>query len=279
MEYDFQQVDVFTSGKFKGNPVAVVASADDLSTEEMQSFARWMNLSETTFLLKPISPDADYRLRIFTPCAELPFAGHPTLGSCHAWLQAGGRPKETIIIQECQAGLVPIRHENDRLAFAAPPLIRSGDLDENLLERIAAGLRIPLSDIQASAWVDNGPGWAGIMLKSREEVLALKPDYASMPDLAFGVIGAWDSHKDGHDAQFEVRAFAMKHGVNEDPVCGSLNASMAQWMIGSGLAPKSYIVSQGSLLGRDGRIYVDQIEDTIWIGGATTSNIVGQLRF
>ncbi|AHB10659.1 PhzF family phenazine biosynthesis protein [Zymomonas mobilis] len=278
MEYDFQQVDVFTSGKFKGNPVAVVASADHLSTEEMQSFARWMNLSETTFLLKPTSPDADYRLRIFTPRAELPFAGHPTLGSCHAWLQAGGRPKKSIIIQECQAGLVPIRHENDRLAFAAPPLIRSGDLDKNLLEKIAAGLRIPLSSIQASAWVDNGPGWAGIMLKSREEVLALEPDYASMPDLRFGVIGAWDSEKDGTDAEFEVRAFAMGLGVNEDPVCGSLNASMAQWLIGSGLAPKSYIVSQGSLLGRDGRIYVDQIGDNIWIGGATTSNIVGKLR-
>ncbi|MCP9308298.1 PhzF family phenazine biosynthesis protein [Zymomonas mobilis] len=278
MEYDFQQVDVFTSGKFKGNPVAVVASADHLSTEEMQSFARWMNLSETTFLLKPTSPDADYRLRIFTPRAELPFAGHPTLGSCHAWLQAGGRPKKSIIIQECQAGLVPIRHENDRLAFAAPPLIRSGDLDKDLLEKIAAGLRIPLSSIQASAWVDNGPGWAGIMLKSREEVLALEPDYASMPDLRFGVIGAWDREKDGTDAEFEVRAFAMGLGVNEDPVCGSLNASMAQWLIGSGLAPKSYIVSQGSLLGRDGRIYVDQIGDNIWIGGATTSNIVGKLR-
>ncbi|MFT8797500.1 PhzF family phenazine biosynthesis protein [Zymomonas mobilis] len=278
MEYDFQQVDVFTSGKFKGNPVAVVAFADHLSTEEMQSFARWMNLSETTFLLKPTSPDADYRLRIFTPRAELPFAGHPTLGSCHAWLQAGGRPKKSIIIQECQAGLVPIRHENDRLAFAAPPLIRSGDLDKNLLEKIAAGLRIPLSSIQASAWVDNGPGWAGIMLKSREEVLALEPDYASMPDLRFGVIGAWDSEKDGTDAEFEVRAFAMGLGVNEDPVCGSLNASMAQWLIGSGLAPKNYIVSQGSLLGRDGRIYVDQIGDNIWIGGATTSNIVGKLR-
>lgn len=278
MEYDFQQVDVFTSGKFKGNPVAVVASADHLSTEEMQSFARWMNLSETTFLLKPTSPDADYRLRIFTPRAELPFAGHPTLGSCHAWLQAGGRPKKSIIIQECQAGLVPIRHGNDRLAFAAPPLIRSGDLDKDLLEKIAAGLRIPLSSIQASAWVDNGPGWAGIMLKSREEVLALEPDYASMPDLRFGVIGAWDSEKDGTDAEFEVRAFAMGLGVNEDPVCGSLNASMAQWLIGSGLAPKSYIVSQGSLLGRDGRIYVDQIGDNIWIGGATTSNIVGKLR-
>ncbi|ACV75972.1 phenazine biosynthesis protein PhzF family [Zymomonas mobilis subsp. mobilis NCIMB 11163] len=278
MEYDFQQVDVFTSGKFKGNPVAVVASADHLSTEEMQSFARWMNLSETTFLLKPTSPDADYRLRIFTPRAELPFAGHPTLGSCHAWLQAGGRPKKSIIIQECQAGLVPIRHENDRLAFAAPPLIRSGDLDKDLLEKIAAGLRIPLSSIQASAWVDNDPGWAGIMLKSREEVLALEPDYASMPDLRFGVIGAWDSEKDGTDAEFEVRAFAMGLGVNEDPVCGSLNASMAQWLIGSGLAPKSYIVSQGSLLGRDGRIYVDQIGDSIWIGGATTSNIVGKLR-
>ncbi|MFT8973191.1 PhzF family phenazine biosynthesis protein [Zymomonas mobilis] len=278
MEYDFQQVDVFTSGKFKGNPVAVVASADHLPTEEMQSFARWMNLSETTFLLKPTSPDADYRLRIFTPRAELPFAGHPTLGSCHAWLQAGGRPKKSIIIQECQAGLVPIRHENDRLAFAAPPLIRSGDLDKNLLEKIAAGLRIPLFSIQASAWVDNGPGWAGIMLKSREEVLALEPDYASMPDLRFGVIGAWDSEKDGTDAEFEVRAFAMGLGVNEDPVCGSLNASMAQWLIGRGLAPKSYIVSQGSLLGRDGRIYVDQIGDSIWIGGATTSNIVGKLR-
>lgn len=208
----------------------------------------------------------------------MPFAGHPTLGSCHAWLQGGGRPKKSIIIQECQAGLVPIRHENDRLAFAAPPLIHSGDLDKTLLEKITAGLRIPLSSIQASAWVDNGPGWAGIMLKSREEVLALEPDYASMPDLALGVIGAWDSHKDGYDAQFEVRAFAMKHGVNEDPVYGSLNASMAQWLIGSGLAPKSYIVSQGSLLGRDGQIYVDQIGDSIWIGGATTSNIVGKLR-
>lgn len=277
-EFQFQQIDVFSSEPAKGNPVAVVIGADTLTTEQMAAFANWTNLSETTFLLSPTAPDADYRVRIFTPQTELPFAGHPTLGSCHAWLAAGGRPRGNTIVQECGLGLVPIRSHNGCLAFAAPALQRSGAVAPDLLQRVAQGLKIPPVSIRAAAWTDNGPGWLSVMLGSRKEVLALEPDYAALSDLSIGVIGPWNVRDDGKQAQFEVRAFAMGCGVNEDPVTGSLNAGLAQWLIGNGLAPEHYIVSQGTRLGRAGRVHVDLEDGKIWIGGMTTTLVAGVLR-
>lgn len=276
-DLSFQQVDVFSSEPFKGNPLAVVIGADDLSVRQMADFAKWTNLSETTFLLKSTNPQADYRVRIFTLMGEIPFAGHPTLGSCHAWLTHGGTPRGELIVQECGVGLVSVRQENGRLAFAAPPLLRSGSVDDALLNRIAAGLRIERSSILDAQWTDNGPGWVAVQLGSRAEILALDPDYAAMDDLKLGVVGAWDAAQDGDEAQFEVRAFAMGAGVKEDPVTGSLNASLAQWLIGSGRAPASYVASQGTALGRAGRVHVDQIGNEIWIGGATTTRIAGSV--
>ncbi|GAB6968134.1 PhzF family phenazine biosynthesis protein [Komagataeibacter kakiaceti JCM 25156] len=265
-EFQFQQIDVFSAEPARGNPVAVVIGADGLSTEQMAACANWTNLSETTFLLQPTMPEADYRVRIFTPRTELPFAGHPTLGSCHAWLAAGGQPRGNTIVQECGLGLVPVRAHNGCFAFAAPPLRRSGTVQPDLLHRVADG------------WTDNGPGWLSIMLGSRREVLALEPDYAALSDLCIGVTGPWDPIHDGQQAQFEVRAFAMACGVNEDPVTGSLNAGLAQWLIGSGLAPRHYIASQGTCLGRAGRVHVDQENGKIWVGGVATTLIEGVLR-
>lgn len=275
----FQQVDVFSSEPFRGNPLAVVIGADDLTDRQMADFAKWTNLSETTFLLRPTTPDADYRVRIFTLSGEIPFAGHPTLGTCHAWLTHSGESRGDLIVQECGLGLVKVRRHEGRLAFAAPDLLRSGPVDEPLLMRIAGGLRIERGSILDAQWADNGPGWIAIQLGSRTEVLALDPDFAALDDLKLGVIGAWDAAQDGHDAQFEVRAFAMGVGVKEDPVTGSLNAGLAQWLIGSGRAPSSYIASQGTALGRAGRVHVDQIGGEIWIGGVTTTNIKGTVSF
>lgn len=277
-DYPFQQVDVFSKEPFKGNPVAVVKGAGDLSDRQMADFAKWTNLSETTFLLEPTTPDADYRVRIFTQRGELPFAGHPTLGTCHAWLTYGGKPRSDVIVQECGLGLVPVRRHGGRLAFAAPDLLRSGPVDEALVIHIADGLRIKRGNILDAQWADNGPGWVAVQLGSRTDVLALDPDYAALDDLKIGVVGAWDSTKDGTEAQFEVRAFAMGAGVKEDPVTGSLNAALAQWLIGSGRAPTSYVASQGTALGRAGRVHVDQVGTDIWIGGETFTLIDGTLR-
>lgn len=274
----FQQVDVFSSRPFGGNPVAVVSGADGLTTEEMAAFARWTNLSETTFLLKPTVPEADYRLRIFTPRTELPFAGHPTLGSCHAWLQDGGRAHRDVIIQECGAGRVPVRRTNTCLAFAAPPLMRTGAVETALLHRIAKGLKIPFSSIEAASWADNGPGWLAVLLRTRKEVLDIEPDYEALSDLNIGVAAPWNPATDGTDAQFEVRAFCMREGVQEDPVTGSLNAGLAQWLTGCGLAPDHYVVSQGTRLGRDGRVCIDRQGSDIWVGGHTITRITGTLR-
>lgn len=275
----FQQVDVFSTEPFKGNPVAVVIGADHLSNRQMADFARWTNLSETTFLLKSTTFEADYRVRIFTQVGELPFAGHPTLGTCHAWLTSGGTPRGDVIVQECGLGLVPVRRHEGQLAFAAPALLRSGPLEEALLIRIAKGLRIERGSILDAQLIDNGPGWVAVQLGSRAEVLALDPDYAALDDLKLGVVGAWNAAQDGVEAQFEVRAFAMGVGVKEDPVTGSLNAGLAQWLIGSGRAPRSYVASQGTALGRIGRISVDQIGDDIWIGGNTKTTISGSVSF
>lgn len=274
--FAFQQVDVFTSKRLKGNPLAVVIGADGLSDDTMAALARWTNLSETTFLLKPTSPDADYRLRIFTPSGELPFAGHPTLGSCHVWLNAGNSAKQTHVVQECGVGLVRIRRDGNRLAFAAPPLRRTGAVEAELLDQIVRGLRIQPGEVKASQWIDNGPGWVAVMLGSRTDVLALQPDYAALGSLKLGVIAPWDAARDGNDAAFEVRSFICDR-ADEDPVTGSLNAGLAQWLIGAGLAPDVYIASQGTVLAREGRIYVEREGQDIWIGGETMSCIEGKL--
>jgi PhzF family phenazine biosynthesis protein len=273
--FKFQQVDVFTTEPLKGNPLAVVVGADALSDTQMASFANWTNLSETTFLLEPNNPGADYRLRIFTPEQELPFAGHPTLGSCHVWLAARGVPKGDEIVQECPAGLIRIRRDGARLAFAAPPLRRTGAVDSDLLARLIRGLGVTPDAVTHAQWVDNGPGWIGLLMRSRAEVLALAPDYAALAGIPFGVIAPWDPARDGSEAQFEVRGFIPGSAVAEDPVTGSLNAGLAQWLIGSGLAPPAYIASQGTVLGRAGRVHVEQVGAEIWIGGVTVTCIEG----
>jgi PhzF family phenazine biosynthesis protein len=276
-QFAFQQVDVFTAEPLKGNPLAVVIGADGLSDEKMAAFANWTNLSETTFLLAPTTAGADYRVRIFTPGAELPFAGHPTLGSCHVWLASGGRPRGAEIVQECGAGLVKIRREGARLAFAAPPQRRSGPVEPAVLAQIIQSLHVAPEAIRAAQWVDNGPGWVAALLGTRAEALALKPDFAAMAGLHLGVVAPWDPAVDGTEAQFEVRGFAPDIGVPEDPVTGSLNASLAQWLIGAKLAPPNYVASQGAALGRAGRIHVRQSGSDIWIGGETVTCIEGAL--
>ena len=277
--FSYQQVDVFSAVPLKGNPLAVVLAADGVTDAEMAAFAHWTNLSETTFLLPPTDPTADYRVRIFTPERELPFAGHPTLGSCHAWLAAGGKPKADLVVQECGVGLIRIRRDGERLAFAAPPLMRSGPVDAETLSTIARGIGVDPSAITAAQWADNGPGWVAAMLKSRAEVLALKPDYAKLGGLKLGVIGPWDPKSDGNDAQFEVRALVSGSPPKEDPVTGSLNAAIAQWLIGAGLAPNSYVASQGTVLGRAGRVFVDKLGDDVWIGGHSITVIEGSVGF
>lgn len=275
--FDFKQLDVFSSVALKGNPLAVVLGADSLSDQQMADFAKWTNLSETTFLLQPRDPRADYRVRIFTTVQELPFAGHPTLGSCRAWLQAGGVPQGDEIIQECEIGLVRIRRQGEELAFIAPPLLRSGPLDAELLERVRLALNLEPAAIVRSQWVDNGAGWLALMLTDRQTVLELQPDYSKLLGLAVGVVAPCDPTRDEVDAQFEVRAFIAGDGAPEDPATGSLNAAVAQWLLGAGLAPSEYVVSQGTAIGRAGRIRVQQQGDEIWIGGAVSLCIEGRL--
>lgn len=276
--FDFKQLDVFSSVPLKGNPLAVVLGADSLTDQQMADFARWTNLSETTFFLTPRDPQADYRVRIFTTLKELPFAGHPTLGSCHAWLQAGGVPRGAEIVQECEIGLVRIRHQGDELAFIAPPLLRSGAVDAPLLERVRLGLGLAQGAIVRSQWVDNGAGWLAVMLPSREQVLALQPDYSQLLGLAVGVIAPCDPARDDVDAQFEVRAFVAGDGAQEDPATGSLNAGVAQWLLAEGLSPERYVVSQGTALGRAGRIRIERQGEEIWVGGAVAVCIEGRLQ-
>jgi PhzF family phenazine biosynthesis protein len=281
----FKQVDVFTDTALKGNPLAVVLDGTGLDTATMQRFTDWTNLSEATFLLPPTHADADYAVRIFCPGRELPFAGHPTLGSCHAWLQAGGKPQREFIVQECGVGLVRIRRDGARLAFAAPPLKRSGPLDEADVQLIARGLGLARDDIVAHAWCDNGPNWRGVMLRSAEQVLAIKPDGAVLAGLDIGVVGPSRGMKgkvgviapsSSTDTQFEVRAFFPGNsGMAEDPVTGSLNAALAQWLIGQGIAPPNYVAAQGTALGRAGRVFVQQDGADIWIGGHSVTVIEG----
>jgi PhzF family phenazine biosynthesis protein len=274
MKHAFTQVDVFTDTPLRGNPLAVVHGAEGWSDAQMQTFARWTNLSETTFLSKPTSPEADYRVRIFTPGGELPFAGHPTLGSCHAWMENGGRPKQAgRVVQECGVGLVNIRLDGDRAAFAAPPSKRES-VDPELLAKVLAALHLPASQVRAVQWLDNGPKWMGIVLSDADAVLRIEPEHALLKNLAkVGVIGP---HASG-EVQFEVRAFAAPIGIPEDPVTGSLNASLAQWLIGEGLAPARYVAAQGTRMERSGRVHIERDGDTVWVGGRSVTVVRGEL--
>ena len=261
---DFSQVDVFTDTALLGNPLAVVHDGRGLDTERMQAFARWTNLSETTFLLPPTHPDADYRVRIFTPGGELPFAGHPTLGSCHVWLKSGGASKAPdAVVQECAVGLVRIRR-GDRLAFAAPPTTVER-ADAELLHRVYAALGLDPARVRDAAWLSNGFPQLTLLLDSAATVLALQPDHAVLKSL--GKVGVVGPHPAGGECDFEVRFFAAAIGVNEDPVTGSLNANIARWLIDSGRAPASYVAAQGTAMGRAGRIHVRRDADGTWIGG------------
>lgn len=272
----FVQVDVFTEEALKGNPLAVVIDGAGLDEARMAAFARWTNLSETTFLLPPTDAAADYRVRIFTPLGELPFAGHPTLGSAHAWLASGGDPKQPgEVVQQCGIGVVRVRRDGARLAFAAPPLIRSGPVDAEIRAQILRALRIAESDLLDAEWVVNGPQWIGVRLATARQVLALQPDFLSMAGLKLGVIGPYPV---GSPQQFEVRAFVPGLGVPEDPVTGSLNAGLALWLQGAGLAPDRYVAAQGAALGRAGRIHVAREGAHCWIGGDVTPLIHGQVR-
>jgi len=270
-------VDVFTDTPYLGNPVAVVLGADGMSDEQMQLFARWTNLSETTFVLAPRASGADYLVRIFTPTGELPFAGHPTLGTCHAWLEAGGRPASPgAIVQECQAGLVTIRRTlrgEPGLAFAAPPLLRSGPVEEPVAERVARALNITRDDIVDIAWADNGPGWVAVLLASAEAVLAIRPGAV---DMDIGVAGPYP---DGSPEALEVRAFSPQVTSVEDPVTGSLNASLGQWLLAAGRITAPYVASQGTVMGRRGRVHVSRDGDgQVWIGGGTVTCVSGTVE-
>ena len=261
----FQQIDVFASGPLNGNPLAVVHDAQGLTDAQMAAFANWTNLSETTFLLPPADAGADYRVRIFTPKGELPFAGHPTLGSCRAWLSAGGRPKTPgRVIQECGVGLVPVRLDGEDLAFAAPPLRRTGPVEPEVLAQIRGTLGLPEGAILDHQWIDNGPGWCAVLLDSVERALSVRPDPALFGDLKLGVAAL---HPPGGPAALEVRAFFADGALVEDPVTGSLNAGLAQWLIGAGRLPPRYVASQGAALRRAGRITVSAEADGTWIGG------------
>jgi PhzF family phenazine biosynthesis protein len=280
MTRQFQLVDVFGDGSFTGNALAVVAGGSDLDGEAMLGIARWLNLSETTFLLPPTEDAADYRVRIFTLERELAFAGHPTLGSCHAWLKAGGKPKrDDRIVQQCGAGLIPIRRDRRGLAFAGPPVIRDEPVDDAKLAEMLELLRIPRSDVVEARWADNGPGWAAVLLSSAEAVLAVEPARAHPRRIDVGIIGPYPA---GSELAFELRTFfSDQHGaILEDPVTGSFNASAAQWMLASGRASSPYIASQGTRLGRSGRVRIEQDDDgTVWVGGATETLFSGEACF
>lgn len=275
MERPYLVVDVFTAVPYLGNPLAVVLDASGLATDDMQRIAAWTNLSETSFLLPPTDPEADYRVRIFTPSAELPFAGHPTLGSCRAWLEGGGRPRRPDrIVQECGVGLVPVRRDRDRLAFAAPPIRRHGPLEPDILAEALRATGLERDAVVDHAWIDNGPGWLGLLIRSASDVLAIRP---TASPLDIGVVGP---HPAGHEAAIEVRAFFPVGGeTREDPVTGSLNASVAQWLLGSGRLRAPYVATQGTAVGRAGRVFVSQDADGgVWVGGDVTVCIRGTIE-
>jgi len=268
----FSQVDVFGSEGGAGNPVAVVLDAEGMSDAEMQRFANWTNLAETTFVLPPTRPEADYRVRIFTPVLELPFAGHPTLGTCHAWLEGGGEAADGEIVQECDAGLIRIRREQSGLAFAAPPMVRSGPASEEDAARVAAALKVDPAEMLAVEWVDNGPGWIVGLFESAERVLELRPDRL---DFDLGAVGF---HPPGSPTAIEVRAFAPVNGLAmEDPVTGSLQASVAQWLLAKGRLQAPYVASQGGAIGRGGKVFVSEGDGEVWVGGRAETVIDGKV--
>ena len=303
----FKQVDVFTAQAYLGNALAVVLDGQGLSDADMQRFACWTNLSETTFLLPPTEATADYRVRIFTPGGELPFAGHPTLGSCHAWLEAGGQAQSAErVVQQCAKGLGEITREVDasgRLAFAAPAMQRSTPTPA-LLAALTAALGITPSQVLAAQSLDNGPLWCSLLLDSPATVLQLTPDHAALARLGVkvGVAGIYPAADEGSDSplirranreaaafgarsagsaapRLEVRAFAAATGINEDPVTGSLNASLAQWLIADGLLPGNYIASQGMNIGRAGQVHVRRdATGQVWVGGHTVTCVDGKVK-
>lgn len=284
----FSQVDVFSADPFRGNPVAVFhcdgTGVTPPSDEQMAAIANWTNLSETTFLLPPTAPSADYRVRIFTPSEEFPFAGHPTLGTARAWLEAGGVPAQPgTVVQECGIGLVELRESEGRLAFAAPDFIRTGEVDQAARARVVSVLGVSEQQVRAMRWIDNGPGWLGVLLNSADDVLAIDLDPASLtdpaiddPDLRELKLGVFGRHTDPDEPDAEVRAFAP--GIAEDPVTGSLNAGFATWLIGEGLMSEHYVAAQGRRIGRAGRIHLDADGDRVWVGGVATVIVSGQAR-
>ena len=270
----FAQVDVFTDTPLMGNPVAVVLDGAGLSLEQMQTFTNWTNLSEATFVSPPTVPEADYAVRIFCPGRELSFAGHPTLGTCHAWLESGGAPRGDVVIQECGAGLVRIRRSpGDRLSFAAPPRLRSGPLDDSDVDLLISGLGLRPADVKSHQWCDNGPGWMVLLLDSSSTLRNVRPDPSSIGHLDIGLVAPSDGPED-----FEVRAFFPGNsGVTEDPVTGSLNAAIGQWFRESGVATSSYTASQGTALGRHGVVYVDFEDENVWVGGECVTVVAGSV--
>ncbi len=272
-------VDVFSEQAYRGNALAVVHNAEDLGATDMQAVSRWTNLSETTFLLAPRHPAADYRVRIWTTDGELPFAGHPTLGSAHAWLEAGGVPRgDGVVVQECEAGLVEVRRRDGVLAFAAPPLRRSGPVEPPVLARALAAMRLDASDVLEAAWVDNGPGWLGLLLRSPDAVLAVDPDRSRAAGLKVGLAARYAPGVRPDDVALEVRAFySAGPDVAEDPVTGSLNAGLAQWLVPEGYLPARYVAAQGAAVGRLGRVRVEAEDGRFWIGGITRTLVHGTL--
>ncbi|MGO4703239.1 PhzF family phenazine biosynthesis protein [Dyella sp. 2RAB6] len=269
----FTLVDVFSTEAFRGNPVAVVHDAGGMSDQDMLGLARWTNLSETCFLLPADDPAADYRLRIFSTLREMPFAGHPTLGACHAWLAAGGAPRGEVVVQSCSVGLVQVRAGQSRLAFRAPPLLRAGPVEEPLLASILTAFGLHRDEVRHARWVDNGAGWLALMLDDRARLLGLAPDLSGLHGVPIGLCAPWP----GGDASFEVRAFIGGDAVPEDPATGSLNAGLARWLLAEGMAPPSFVIAQGTAIGRAGRIHVHSDGTEVWIGGACVTRVEGQL--
>ncbi len=274
--FAFSQVDVFTDTALLGNPLAVVHGADALDDARMQAFARWTNLSETTFLSAPTDPGADYRVRIFTPGGELPFAGHPTLGSCHAWLERGGVPKRAgEVVQQCGVGLVRLRREGASAAFAAPPLVREAVSQDDLAAALAA-MKVPRDRLVDAQWLVNGPRWLGLLFDSAATVLAIEPDAGLLA--RFRTIGVAGAHPSGSECALEVRGFIGRPAFSEDPVTGSLNAGLAEWLIASGRAPDRYVAAQGTKLGRAGRVRIVREGGAIWVGGHTVTCVRGDVE-
>lgn len=281
MQHPFHMVDVFSPVPYGGNPLAVVLDADGMSTDEMQTITRWLNLSETAFLSPPTHPEADYRVRIFTLAHELPFAGHPTLGACHTWLATGGAPREAgRVVQECGAGLVELRRTEEQLTFAAPPQVRSGPVDDELFGQLIRVLGLDADDVVDSRWIDNGPGWVGILLEDADAVLAVDADISRFTGSGSLDIGLVGPHPEGSTFDVEVRGlFSDDHGdLREDPVTGSLNASIGQWLFETGRARSPYVARQGTRLGRHGHVHVERdAGGQVWVGGQTVTRITGQL--